>query len=63
MKAEKYLYQHIVQHNISIEQIEFDTGIHIKDIVDNQKELMADEFITLCVYLGITPEEVSDQIL
>ncbi len=63
MKAENYLLQHIIQHDISIEKVEKDTGINIKHVVCEGKELIADDFIGLCIYLGITPEEVSDQIL
>ncbi len=63
MKAEKYLLEHISNHNISVEQIEKDTGINIENMVRQKKELSAGDFLELCLYLGITPEEVGDQIL
>ena len=63
MKAEKYLLDYIVSHNIPIAQIENDIGINIENRVNEKQDLMASEFLTLCTYLGITPEEVSDQIL
>ena len=63
MKAEKYLLDYVVNHDISITQIEKDIGINIERRVREKKDLIASEFLTLCTYLGITPEEVSDQIL
>lgn len=63
MKTEKYLLQHIVNNHISLEQIENDTGINIEQMVRRKKDLKAGEFLALCTYLGITPEEVGDQIL
>lgn len=63
MKAEKYLLEYVLEHNMSSKRIEADTGIDIEKIVLEEQELMADQFLNLCVYLNITPEEVSDQIL
>lgn len=63
MKTEKYLLQHIVNNHISLEQIENDTGINIEQMVRRKKDLRAGEFLALCTYLGITPEEIGDQIL
>lgn len=63
MKAEKYLLQHVLEHNISSEKMEADTGINIEKIVSENRELVADDFATLCAYLNVTPEEVSDQII
>jgi len=63
MKAEKYLLQHVLEHQISSQKIEADTGINIEKVVSEKQELMADDFLRLCVYLDVTPEEISDQIL
>lgn len=63
MKAEKYLLEYVREHNMSSKGIEADTGINLEKIVLEEQELMADEFLRLCVYLNITPEEISDQIL
>lgn len=63
MKAEQYLLQHIKNQHISPEQMEETLGIHIPRIVEEQRELSADEFIAACLYLGISPEEVQDGIL
>lgn len=63
MKAEKYLLQYVLEHNISSEKIEADTGINIEKIVSENRELVSDDFATLCTYLNVTPEEVSDQII
>lgn len=63
MKAEKYLLDYVVNHDISIAQIEKDIGINIEKRVNEEQDLIASEFLMLCTYLGITPEEVSDHIL
>ncbi len=63
MRAEKYLLQHIRQHNISVKQIEKDTGINLETYVQEGRELLSDDFCTICIYLGISADEVSDQIL
>lgn len=63
MKAEKYLLEHIMRHDISMEKVEQDTGINVKKVLYEEKELQADDFFSLCVYLGVTPDEISDQIL
>ncbi|MBR1864918.1 MAG: hypothetical protein IJ801_00255 [Lachnospiraceae bacterium] len=63
MKVERYLLEYIREHRISARRMEQDTGINLQHFVEEGKELRADEFIELCLYLGITPDEVSDQIL
>lgn len=63
MKTEKYLLEHITSHHIPVEQVENDIGINIEQLVREERDLKADEFLTLCVYLGITPEEISDRII
>lgn len=63
MKTEKYLLEYTIRHHISLEQIENDTGINIEQRVREKQDLIAGEFLALCSYLGITPEEVSDRIL
>lgn len=63
MKAEKYLLDYIVNHNITLEQIKKDTGINIGDLADGKEELMADEFIKLCIYLGVDPDDVMNTVV
>lgn len=63
MKAERYLLEYIQEHAISAKRVEQDTGIDLQRMVEEGKELRADKFIELCLYLGITPDEVSDQVL
>lgn len=63
MKAENYLYNYISECNISVEQVKNDIGIDIEKILSGKNELMVDEFLRLCIYLKITPEEVISQIL
>lgn len=63
MKAENYLLQHILDHNISLVKIEDDIGVNLNGVVSKGKELSADEFMTLCVYLGISADEVKNKVL
>ena len=63
MKTERYIQNYITEHNISTDIIKKDTGLDLKLIFENDGNLMADDFLRLCVYLGITPEEIGDQIL
>lgn len=63
MKAEKYLLDYIVSHHISLERIMNDTGIDIEKRVRLKQDLIAEEFLTLCTYLGIRPEDIGEQIL
>ena len=63
MKAEKYLLKHVMQHNISMEQVEKETGIDMQKLKEGHQELMADDFIALCIYLGVNPDEIMEQIV
>lgn len=63
MKAERYIQQYIKEHNISYEAIKKDIGLDLDKILKKDGNLLADDFLRLCVYLGITPEEIGDQIL
>lgn len=62
MKAEKYLLKYMKDHGISTSTVMDETGIFLGEHRDSINGLMADDFLRLCLYLGITPEEVSDQI-
>lgn len=63
MKTEKYLLEHMNSHHIPVKQVENDVGINMEQLVREEKDLKADEFLSLCVYLGIEPEEISDHIM
>ena len=63
MKAEKYIMQYIREHDISFQRVKKDTGIDLLLLESNSNNLLADDFLRLCIYLGIAPEEISDQIL
>ena len=63
MKTERYIQKYITEHNISTDNIKKDTGLDLNFIFENDGNLLADDFLRLCVYLGITPEEIGDQIL
>ncbi len=63
MKAEKYLLNYIINSNLSTEQVKSDIGIDIAEVVHNNDELMAEEFLKMCVYLGINPEDVMHAVI
>ncbi|MCM1499997.1 MAG: helix-turn-helix transcriptional regulator [Clostridium sp.] len=58
MKAEKYILDYMMNRSISVEQVECDTGINLRELSNGKKDLMADEFLQLCVYLGVRPEDI-----
>lgn len=63
MKAEKYLMDHIMQSGISMSQVKKDLGIDMEGLFKNNGELMADEFMRLCIYLGVNPDDVMNSIV
>lgn len=63
MKAEKYLFDYMIKTNISMERVKKDLGIDIQALVNNKKELMADELIRLCIYLGINPDDMMNELV
>lgn len=62
MKAEKYIIKYIREHDISFQRVKQDTGLDLLLLEHGNDNLLADDFLRLCLYLGITPEEISDQI-
>jgi len=63
MKAEKYLLDYIEQSHISKERVREVIGIDIENLVKNHQDLEADEFIRMCVFLGVNPDDVMNAII
>lgn len=63
MKAEQYLLDYILKNDISVEKIQKEVGLNIVSICEKKKELSADEFVQLCMYLGINPDDVMGSII
>lgn len=63
MKAEKYLLDYMKKSNIVSEHVKAEIGIDIEAIVNNNGELMADEFIRMCIYLGVNPDDVMNAVV
>lgn len=63
MRVESYLWKYVRQNGIAADKVAMETGIDLEAMIGEGKELVTDEFLELCAYLGITPDEVSDQIL
>lgn len=61
MKAEQYLFNYIVERDIPLQKIERDIGINLAPYMIGNKELMADDFLNLCTYLGITSDDIKSQ--
>lgn len=63
MKAEKYLLDYIIKSNIPMERVKKDVGIDVQALVSSKTELMADEFIQLCIYLGVNPDDMMNEVV
>lgn len=62
MKAEQYLIEYMEQNNISVKQLERDMGLNLEKMLRNEQELNTDEFMTLCMYLGVDADDVMNSI-
>ncbi len=63
MYTEKYILKYIEECKISKDKIKEDTGIDFGRIEEMGLELTAGEFIVLCPYLKLSPEEVMNWVL
>ena len=63
MKAEKYLLEHMMKSNIPAERVKKDMGIDVQALVSSRTELMADELIRLCIYLGVNPDDMMNELV
>ena len=63
MKAEKYLLEYMMKSNIPAERVKKDMGIDVQALVSNRTELMADELIRLCIYLGVNPDDMMNELV
>ena len=59
MNVTNRLANYIAQQHISPERVAKDTGVAIEKLVPETEEtLEAGEFLELCIYLGIRPEDM-----
>lgn len=63
MKAEQYLLDYMEKSNITIECVQNEIGINMAELANGKGELMADEFIRLCIYLGVDPDDVMHAVV
>lgn len=62
MNATKRLANYIAQQHISPERVAKDTGVAMEKLVpETDAILKADEFLELCLYLGIRPEDMGEK--
>lgn len=54
----KEIAKYISEKQLSVEEIENDLGIpRTKLVKETEEDLSADEFMRLCLYLGVRPEQ------
>lgn len=63
MYAEKYILEDIERRNLSVDKIKEETGIDVTVLMDEGQELTALDFLNLCVYLRISPEDIRESML
>jgi DNA-binding Xre family transcriptional regulator len=58
-KVTDYMIRYLEKNGITPQQIELETGISAKKVTKGyQKPLDAEEFLTLCAHLQLSPEDV-----
>lgn len=57
MSVSKKITNYIKSNNISVSQISKDTGIDEEKLLGNLQPFNATEFLELCFYLNIRPED------
>lgn len=63
MYAEEYILRHMEKCEISKDKVKEDTGIDFYKIEEKKLELTAGEFIELCMYLSLSPEDIMNWVL
>lgn len=62
-RVTEYILQYMKEHHILSSTLSRETGISEEKLVPEYKEaLLADEFLRLCVYLKLSPEEIAVKI-
>ena len=62
-RVTEYILNYMKEHNILSSTISEQTGIPEEKLTAAYKEpLFADEFLRLCVFLHLSPEEIAHQI-
>lgn len=54
----KLLYEYISRNNISLKQIQKDLNMEIEEMVKENRILSASEFLRICKYLNLPPEDI-----
>jgi hypothetical protein len=62
MYAEKYILEDIERRNLSLDKIKEETGIDVAVLMEEGQELTALDFLNLCIYLRISPEDIRDSM-
>lgn len=57
-KVSGKIIKYIKDNNISVVQIEKDTGIEQEKLADENVQFSASEFLEICSYLNLKPEDI-----
>lgn len=63
MKAEQYLLNYIEQSHISKDWVREVIGVDLEIIIEEQQDMDADDFIRMCLLLGVNPDDVMNATL
>lgn len=63
MKSSRYIRNYIADHDLNIQTISQDTQISTHKLTtDCQQPFNATEFLVLCIYLHLKPEQIFSEI-
>ena len=57
-RVSENIVEYIKRNKISVAQIEKDTGIHMSEFIDNYADFSAGDFLDLCSYLLLDPNDM-----
>lgn len=60
MYAEKYILDYVEKYSVSKNKIKEETGIDLDAVEKHHLELAAGDFLSLCLYLKLSPEDIEE---
>ena len=62
-KVTDYIISYVLEHQIPCEALAKETGVPMDKLMPGYQEpLLADEFLKICVYLKLRPEDITKEI-
>lgn len=62
MYAEKYILDYVEKYSVSKNKIKEETGIDLDVVEKHHLELAAGDFLNLCLYLKLSPEDIKEDM-